>query len=390
MTAKKVRSPSANRLPSHIRRRRELISTIAKSRRSQVITYITSSRQGCGGQLAEDAVLPMHDHLRRIGKCQKLDLFLFTQGGFIEIPWRIVSMIREHCDEFSVIVPYKAMSAGTLIAIGADTIVMGKKAELGPIDPQLSLTRGPDSESISVEDIMSYITFLREKAGLTDQAALAKPLERLTSDYGPGLIGKINRVHSHIRSVARKMLTSRSEGNALDEQKIQVIVETLAEKTQQHGHAINRHEAREIGLQIQFPKMTLENLIWRLYEEYEKLCRMRDSIQLETCIPDGDEVAEEGVVVGAIESNKASHLCEGTHRATRKRELPQQLNMNLNFSISGVDPRKLPQNAKDIFDQIMAAIQNQAPALVQQEVQKHMPTVGVERQIRDLEWKKYD
>lgn len=35
-------------------------------------------------------------------------------------------------------VPYKAHSAATLIAIGCDEIVMGSKSELGPIDPALN------------------------------------------------------------------------------------------------------------------------------------------------------------------------------------------------------------------------------------------------------------
>ena len=44
-------------------------------------------------------------------------------------------MIREYCDTFSVLVPYKARSAATMIALGADEIVMSDLSELSPIDP---------------------------------------------------------------------------------------------------------------------------------------------------------------------------------------------------------------------------------------------------------------
>jgi hypothetical protein len=32
-------------------------------------------------------------------------------------------MIREFCDEFNVLIPYKAHSAATLLSLGADTII---------------------------------------------------------------------------------------------------------------------------------------------------------------------------------------------------------------------------------------------------------------------------
>jgi ClpP class serine protease len=81
----------------------------------------------------------MFEHLRSIGPQKRLALYLYSHGGAMEAPWKIVTMLREFCDELYVIVPYRAQSAATMIAIGADKIHMSKKGELGPIDPALQV-----------------------------------------------------------------------------------------------------------------------------------------------------------------------------------------------------------------------------------------------------------
>jgi len=118
--------------------RLELIRRIQKLRGSRVIAYVCSDRQGAAAQIGDDAVRPMYDHVRRIGKTESIDLYLYSRGGAVEVPWRMVSMLREYCDELNVLIPYRAHSAATLIALGCDGVVMGRKAELGPIDPAVS------------------------------------------------------------------------------------------------------------------------------------------------------------------------------------------------------------------------------------------------------------
>jgi len=115
--------------------RKEIIRQIQSMRSSKVIAYVTGDRQPITSVIAEDAVRPLYEHLLSIGKNEKIDLFLYSRGGDVSVPWRIVSMFREFCDKFSILVPYKAYSAATLISLGADKIIMGKKAELSPIDP---------------------------------------------------------------------------------------------------------------------------------------------------------------------------------------------------------------------------------------------------------------
>ncbi len=69
------------------RRRLELIQAIEERRASRVVTYVLSDRRGAQAQIAEDAVRPMYDHLRAMGKAKRIDLFLYSTGGpRLEVP----------------------------------------------------------------------------------------------------------------------------------------------------------------------------------------------------------------------------------------------------------------------------------------------------------------
>lgn len=73
---------------------KEMINQIQSIRNSKVIAYITGDRQPIGSMIAEDAVRPLYEHLLFIGKNVKIDLLLYSRGGDVSVPWRIVSMFR--------------------------------------------------------------------------------------------------------------------------------------------------------------------------------------------------------------------------------------------------------------------------------------------------------
>jgi hypothetical protein len=127
-------------------------------------------------------------------------------------------------------------------------------------------------QEIAIEDVSAFLAFIKEKAGLTDQSALAQTVSFLVNQIGPTTLGSVSRQNSHIRLVARKLLTSRKE--KMDEEKINAVIETLTEKMYSHGHAIGRKEAKDIGLPVEYPEDETEKLIWELYLFYEKFCSL--------------------------------------------------------------------------------------------------------------------
>ena len=70
-----------------------------------------------------------------------LDLIIHSPGGSLEATEQLVQYLRAKYKYIRAIVPQNAMSAATMLACACDEIVMGKQSAIGPIDPQMTLTR---------------------------------------------------------------------------------------------------------------------------------------------------------------------------------------------------------------------------------------------------------
>jgi len=373
---------------------KELIEKIEQKRQSKVIVYFIGDRHPFGARIAEDAVRPLYDHLLNLefeGDKRRIDVFLYSRGGDVSVPWRIVSMIREFCDEFNVLIPYRAQSAATLLSMGADNIIMGKKAELGPIDPTLvKATMGETAvppQEIAVEDVNSFLSFVEERANINDQDAVTNILSSLINQIGPLTLGSVNRQHNHIRLVARKLLTSRRE--KLDEEKISTIVETLTEKIYSHGHAIGRREAKDIGLPVGYPDDDLEDLMWNLYLECEELLKLRETVYPEIVLKDRDQLQMENIPIAVIESSKKLHIFKTHIELKKKRNIPPnpQININLGLQLPpGVGPQQMPQHMQQIMNQLLNQVSQMIPSIVQKEIERQSPVTGIEGRPYGGKW----
>jgi hypothetical protein len=66
-----------------------------------------------------------------------LTLILHTPGGQTTATQSFVDYLHSKFERIEAIVPTYAMSAGTMISLATDHIVMGRHSQLGPIDPQM-------------------------------------------------------------------------------------------------------------------------------------------------------------------------------------------------------------------------------------------------------------
>lgn len=85
--------------------------------------------------------------VHKLPRTDPLDLIVHSPGGSAEAAEAIVSYLRGRFPGLRVIVPVAAMSAASMIAMAADEIVMASHSQLGPIDPQVTITtpEGPRS-----------------------------------------------------------------------------------------------------------------------------------------------------------------------------------------------------------------------------------------------------
>lgn len=251
-----------------------LITALEQVRGSRVLTYWTNDIARMSGAV----VLSLYDQLTAIGKTPKLDLFLRTTGGDTDIPWRIVSLIREFCDEFNVLVPHIAMSSGTITALGADSIVMTPLGALGPIDPSrthplLPKRDGADeAEPVSVQDMRHAMQFIREAAGSDKEMpytpeAMAQIFTALFDKIHPLAIGAIEQSYGLAKLVGTQCLGTHMDPEA-EAEKIKAIVDQLCDGYKSHSYQISRGEARKLGLNAVDAPDDVEKAMMDLFRFY--------------------------------------------------------------------------------------------------------------------------
>ena len=261
--------------------RKQLIEQIGELRNSRVITYVTSDRQGpFNARIAMDVIPLISKQLQTIQKTENIDLFLYSAGGDTMVPWRLVSMIREYCDKFSVIIPYKAHSAATMIALGADEIVMSNLSELSPIDPSTANVFNPQDPQnpqnkipISVEDVMAYFDLAKNKFGIKNDEELSRVFIKFIESnpqIHPLALGNVNRIHNLIRILAKRLI--KSHHIQPKEEEVEKIVDYFTEKLYSHQYFIGRKEAKEdLGLKmVMYADDFLSKTMTDLYEEYNQ------------------------------------------------------------------------------------------------------------------------
>lgn len=91
--------------------------------------------------------------------------FVTTYGGSADVAYQLVRSIRRNYagGKFTLFVDLICKSARTLIALGADEIVMSDTAELGPLDIQLQKP-GELGELVSGLTPMQALSTLRDAA----------------------------------------------------------------------------------------------------------------------------------------------------------------------------------------------------------------------------------
>jgi len=380
--------------------RKKILEKIEAHRKSKVLVYFVGDRPIVKAQFASDSIRWIYEHLQAMNSnktVDKLDVYLYSRGGSLETPWPIINVLREYSKNLNVLIPYKAFSATTLTALGADKILMSRKGELGPIDPQMieqQVGRGPPGTAptlkpLSTEDISSYISFIKDKVGITDQIALSTLTKSLADTLTPTTLGQINRVHSHIRIVARKMLALVKP--SIPNIKIQEIIESLTEKTFIHGHSIGRDEAKQMGLQVDDMDENLEELCWKLYLDYEEEMKLnsfgnplgyfsRD---------DQDEYDEDNAVIASIDSVAKCNQFSGPLKLKKVRQMSPQVTLNLNIPVQlppGVVGAQITPQMQQALQQFQQQVAQQTTNMITDQLKQQMPIIGIDVLIEKMKW----
>ena len=254
--------------------RQVLFSELAGLREHDVMALITSTKKPeplFAAQLAQDVLPIVYELLKGKSGKGNVDLFIYSSGGQIDLPWPLINLIKEYYDEVHAIVPWRAHSAATLVTLGANSIVMGPLASLSPIDPQLQLKLTEKKEVVqaSVEDVYGYYDLVNDILKL-DAPGKAEALKILATRIYPELLGKVSRTRREIRVIATNLLRL----HLTDEDRIERIVKELVETLPSHQYMINRNEATKIGLPVKYLDGRAEEISSKLLNSYINEAKM--------------------------------------------------------------------------------------------------------------------
>lgn len=233
------------------------ISEIRKN--SVLVLYLKEIRQ--------TELMELHD-LLKTKAFTELDIVLQTPGGDIDVAFLIVKLLRKCAHQVNVIVPRYAKSAGTLICLGADNILLTTMSELGPLDTQIyeALDGGMSGyvsalngfkaleqvqlHTLETLDIATKLILSRSRMKTTEAIHLAAEFSGQTSGtlyskLNPTKIGEYARALEIGERYGILVLT-RYMGWPKD--RAEVVVKTLVKQYPSHGFVIDLEELTDLGL----------------------------------------------------------------------------------------------------------------------------------------------
>jgi Serine dehydrogenase proteinase len=220
------------------------IAALSQQLGGPLIAYWNGSR----GSVCHNDVVALYDVLGRLGQHDTIYLFLKSDGGSGQVSLRLVNLLRQHCRRLVALVPLECASAATMIAIGADRILMGPTAYLTAVDTSLNHALSPvdrhnDSVSVSLDELQRVIRLWREQNGESAENAY----KSLFQYVHPLVIGAVDRAESLSIMLCRDLLAH----HIADETQAEIIATTLNSKYPSHSYPILLDEAVKIGLQAE-------------------------------------------------------------------------------------------------------------------------------------------
>lgn len=221
--------------------------------------------------IGEDHADRIYSALSSFEERKDVLLIIGSRGGRIEPAYLISKNAKAAAkSRFVIVVPRRAKSAATLLALGADEIHMGAMSELGPIDPQLG--RIP---ALSLTNALDTIANLVTKyPGSADMFA-----KYLQNQLDLGILGYFERINESAIQYGTRLLQGKTLGGnktALE------LASHLVNHYKDHSFVIDKDEVLQLFgseiLKIQTKEYIFANSIdqdLRWFSRFAKLCHRK-------------------------------------------------------------------------------------------------------------------
>lgn len=331
-------------------------------------------------QLEQADFYVVHDLLAGKKDFQKVDLYIETPGGSGETAEEIVKFLRNNFDTVSFVVSGEAKSAGTIIVLSGDEILMTETGSLGPIDAQMKIGR-------SVVSAYDYIEWVEEKRKEAEKQSGLNPFDAtMIAQITPGELGSVFHalkfaedlvVDWLIKYKFKKWTVTETRKIPVTEEMKKKQAKEIAKKLTDHskwrlhGRSIKIDDLEEIGLKItkvdNDPKLT--EIVYRI----QTVCRLlfESTSIFKIFATEDDKIFRQAVPVGApiripkmqipdaVEIEQKCPKCGIVHRIYAK--LAPNPQIDVDFKNKGFIP--FPKDAKIVcncgFETDLLGIKNQ-------------------------------
>ena len=237
----------------------KLIKIYNEYRKTYLFVYATAINKRIPQiALDQDDYYTIHDFLRD-QKLTSLDFYIETPGGSAESVEEIVRCLRKKCESISFVVSGEAKSAGTILVLSGDEILMTETGSLGPIDAQVRIGRS----QISAHD---YLEWVNEKQIEAKTKGELNPFDAtMIAQITPGELRGVHQSLKFAEDLVKEWLpkykfknwnvTETKKEPVSEERKIARAIEiaqVLSNHTiwRSHGRSIKIEDLEGIGLKI--------------------------------------------------------------------------------------------------------------------------------------------
>jgi hypothetical protein len=257
-------APVVNTPPILLEKTQSLIDALERRLEAPLVTYWNSA----SGSICSNDVIGLYGILQSLGKVERLALFIKSDGGFGEASLRMVNVLRQFVGELTALVPLECASAATMLALGADQILMGPLAQLSAVDTSLRHDLSPidrDNNRVRVsQDELQRVVRLWQSQAAGD---VANPYHSLFAHVHPLVIGAVDRASALSTRLCIDILSYHMS----DLDQAQKISNILNSEYPSHSYPITVREAQRIGLNARPLDETVNRLLLQLNEIYSEM-----------------------------------------------------------------------------------------------------------------------
>jgi len=238
--------------------RQALIRAIETDSNRRLLCYVS----GKTAKIDRDDAAGFMELLHNLEPNENVDLLLHTGGGDVDAAEKLTALVQAAVGsaEFRVIVPDFAKSAGTLMTLGADALILSDSSELGTIDPQVWSDDGRGNDMC--HSVLSYLDAFKAHADAL-RANPEDPVARLMlNKLDPTTVRHFEAVRDRTRHFAESQLKRKGRN-------FSHIASALMDlrRWPSHGQMIGWQDLRDLGLPVEYlpPRSRQWQAYWRLY-----------------------------------------------------------------------------------------------------------------------------